>query len=232
MLNYPGTIQTMRNTILLFTILCFYPLSVHSQNTFLPETNLGFKLGGTLSRVGFDPKIDQGLNIGFTGGLVYKHISQKNLGIQLEINYMQIGWSENLDLTNSYSRRLDYIHVPFMTHACVGNRRVRFVLNLGPQLSFLVSDYEKIAVLPEEEQVYYRKEIENQVDFGFCLGGGLIVKTSIGLFQVEGRINYALSNIFQYSSDSPFTAAQNQAAELTLSYLLDSKNIRKAFSRK
>lgn len=217
----------MRNTLVLITLFCFTQLAVYSQYTFTPETNLGLKIGGTTSRVGFDPKIDQDLKFGFIGGLVFKHISQKGLGIQLEVNYLQVGWSEDLDSINIYSRRLDYIQVPFMTHACIGEGNVRFVLNAGPYLSFLVSDYERIDLLPaEEENIYYREDIEIPLEFGLCLGLGLAINTSIGIFQVEGRANLSLNNIFEENDATPFIVSQNQFAELTLSYLIDFRKIR------
>jgi len=214
----------MRKTIILITALCFSTIVSYTQIAFTPETNLGIKLGNTLSRVGFNPNIDQGLNLGYTGGFVFKHISQKSLGIQLELNYLQAGWSENLDSTNTYSRRLDYIQIPFMTHVCFGEGKTRFILNIGSYLSFLASDREKIGLInEEEEQIYYRQEIGNRIEFGLCLGLGLSRNTTIGLFQLEGRVNYSFSNIFNNTPETPFKAAQNQIVELALSYFLELK---------
>ena len=223
----------MRNTLIIIFVLCLASPLAKTQSVFIPETNFGIKLGGNLSMVSFDPRVEQDLNFGFVGGLVFKHISQKSLGIQVELNYLQAGWSENLESTNNYSRRLNYIQVPAMTHINFGKRKTRFFINLGSYFSYLVSDIETIDLIAgEEEQIYYGTDIENQVDFGLCFGLGLSRNTSIGLFQIESRINYGLSSFFDYTADTPFDKSSNQIAELTLSYLMDYKRSGKSKSRK
>lgn len=214
----------MRNILVIIIVLCLSSTLAKTQSVFVPETNFGIKVGGNLSNVSFDPLVEQDLNFGFVGGLVFKHISQKSLGIQVELNYFQAGWSENLESPNNYSRRLNYIQLPAMTHIIFGKRKTRFLINLGSYLSYLVSDLETIDLIAgEEEQVYYGQDIENKVDFGFCFGLGLSRNTSIGLFQIESRINYGLSSFFDYTADTPFDKSSNQTVELTLSYLIDSK---------
>ena len=183
--------------------------------------------------VSFDPLVEQDLNFGFVGGLVFKHISQKSLGIQVELNYLQAGWSENLESPNTYSRRLNYVQLSAMTHINFGKRKTRFFFNLGSYLSYLVSDLEPIDLIDgEEERIYYGKDIENQIEFGLCFGLGLSKNTSIGLFQIEGRINYGLSSFFDYTADTPFDKSSIQTAELTLSYLIDYNWFRKSASKK
>lgn len=221
----------MRKYIILLFALSFFSIHAYNQNVFVPETNLGIKVGGILSTVDFKPSVQQELNFGFTGGIVFKHISQKSLGVQLELNYMQAGWSEKLDTTNTYSRRLDYIQIPFMTHVNFGNGKTRFVLNLGPSFSFLVSEKESLNLISEEEEKeYYNINIDNRLGFGLCLGLGISRQTSIGLFQLEGRINQSLTNIFSSGSDSMFEYSRSQTVEVALYYLLDYKNIKKTVS--
>ena len=223
----------MRNTLVIIIVLCLASPLAKTQSVFVPETNFGIKLGGNLSMVSFDPTVGQDLNFGFVGGLVFKHIAQKSLGIQVELNYLQAGWSENLESSNTYSRRLNYIQLPAMTHINFGKKKTRFLFNIGSYLSYLVSDIETIDLSAgEEEKSYYGQEIENQLEFGLCFGLGLSVNTSIGLFQIEGRINYGLSSFFDYTTDTPFYNSSNQTAELTLSYLMDYNWFRKSASKK
>ena len=49
------------------------------QELFNPETNLGINLGGNISRVNFDPSIDQDLNSGFQGGNYIQICQHKEL---------------------------------------------------------------------------------------------------------------------------------------------------------
>jgi hypothetical protein len=213
---------------LLFTVTLFLSVIVYSQNRFEPETHFGIKLGGNISALLSDPTISQKINTGLTSGVVFKHISQKSLGIQIELNYKQSGWNENLDSTNTYKRRLNFIELPFMTHVNLGNQKTRFVINVGPYISYLLSEKEKINLLDGiEEKEYYRKKIDNKAGFGLCLGLGISRNTSIGLFQLESRISSSLTDNFKSKSDSPFSSSKNLNAELSLSYMIDYKNIRK-----
>ncbi len=222
----------MRRPLILLLVIALTTLTANSQYVFKKETNLGVKAGGTLSMVTFDPKVDQKLNFGFTGGLVFKHVEQKSLGIQLEVNFLQAGWTESLDTTNSYSRRLNYIQIPFMTHVIFGEGKTRFFLNLGPYGTFLLSEKEHINLIEGEEgNEYYGQDIDSKAEFGLCAGIGLSKNTSIGMFQLEGRFNFSLSNMFD-SSESVFTSSKNQTIELSLSYLLDYHALKRGSSKK
>lgn len=217
----------MKKAILIIALI-FFSLVVYTQNAFEPETYFGIKIGGNVSGIVFDPSISQNINSGFTGGVIFKHISQKSLGIQIELNYTQAGWNESLDSTNSYIRQLNYIQLPFMTHVNLGNGKTRFVFNIGPYLSYLLSEREKINLLEEEEEKdYYGKKVHNKIGLGLCFGFGISRPTSIGLFQVESRISTSLNDIFKNTTDTPFSSSKNLCAELGLSYLIDYEIIKK-----
>jgi len=218
----------MKRIIILIVAIFLVIGLAQAQSAFIPETNLGIKLGGTISKVNFNPGVKQDLYPGFLGGLVFRHISQKSLGIQIEANYYQAGWSEKLDSPSSYSRRLNYIQLPLMTHVSLGKQKSRFFLNLGPYISVLLSDSEKIDLESESEyQDYYGIEIGGTGEFGLCFGLGFSKNTSIGIFQLEGRANYAMSNIFSNDQETSFTSSGNLSAEVALSYLLDLSKSRK-----
>jgi hypothetical protein len=221
----------MKKTLLL-TVALFITAFVYSQNPFEPETYFGIKLGGNISGILSDSTISQKINPGLTGGLVFKNISEKSFGIQIELNYQQSGWNENLDSANTYKRRLNFIKLPFMTHVNLGNQKTRFVINFGPYISYLLSEKEKINLLDgHEEKEYYGHKIDNKVGYGLCLGLGISRRTSIGLFQVESRISSSLTNIFKSSADSLFFSSKDLNVELSLSYMIDCKNLKKSSKR-
>ncbi len=213
----------------LLLILIAFVLSgmVHSQEVFERETYFGIKGGVNSSGILSDPIIYLDVFPGFTGGIVFKHISQKSLGIQAELLYSQSGWSENLDSTNVYKRRLDYIQLPIMSHFIIGQKNTRIVLNLGPYLSYLLTDSEDIELQDQEEaKDYYGKKVSNQLEFGMCFGVGVFQKTQVGSFQLEGRVYYGLSDKFNTSADLSLESSQTVIGELSLSYLIDYKGIR------
>ncbi len=216
----------MTKTILIFITL-FFPLLVQAQNDFVSETYFGIKMGGNNSRLLSRPNIKQDLNNGLTGGIVFKHISQKSMGIQIELNYVQAGWTETLDGENAYTRHLNYIQLPFMSHLSLGNR-TKFVFNLGPYVSYLLSENEDIYLAEgSNEEAYYGKEADGKGDFGLCVGLGVGQHTAIGLFQLEGRISSSLTDVFTSNPISGFSSSKILNAEISLYYLLDLKKKKK-----
>lgn len=216
----------MKKTILIFTAL-FLTLVAHAQDDFESETYLGVKMGGNISRILSKPTIKQDLQNGLTGGIVFKHISQKSLGIQIELNYVQAGWSEQLESESVYTRQLNYIQLPFMSHMSLGNK-TKFVLNLGPYVSYLLSESEKINLGEgTKENYYYGKKADGKGDFGLCFGIGMGQNTAIGLFQLEARISSSLTDIFTTNPIPGLSSSKSLTAEVCLYYLVDLKSRKK-----
>ena len=221
----------MKNTVLILATL-FLSVIVYAQEEFVPETYFGIKLGGNTTGIFSDPLINQEIYPGLTTGLVFKHISQKALGIQMELNYNQAGWSENLPSTNTYKRRLNYIQLPFMSHVSLGNKKMRYVINLGPYVSYLLSEKEQIDLMTEaREKNYYRKGIDHKAEVGFCLGFGVSLHTSIGLFQAEARVSSGLTDIFKNTEEVPYASSKNISAGLSISYLIDYKMLKSSVKK-
>ncbi len=212
-----------RNLITIIVIL-FFVHRVQAQEKFTSETTIGIKQGVNISKVFFNPVINQKITTGYSGGIIFKHISQESLGIQMELNFSQQGWTEKLDTTNSYLRRLNQINLPFMTHVELGKGDAKFLINLGPTLSYLISENERIKLVnPKDARVYYGKKIDNILELGVCFGFGFVTTTSIGSFQFETRFNQNLSDIFKNISDLNITSAKIQSVELSISYLIELK---------
>ena len=61
---------------------------------------VGFSGGVVLNSVGFDPTIKQQMHIGPTLGVVARFTSEKYFStycaLQVELNYAQLGWKENV----------------------------------------------------------------------------------------------------------------------------------------
>ena len=206
-------------TIIIILLSCF---RIQAQENFQPETTIGIRQGINVSRVNFNPAISQNITTGYLGGLVFKHISQESLGIQIELNFSQQGWTETMDSTYSYFRRLNYINLPLMTHIVLGTTKTNFFINLGPSLTYLISEKENLKLdITKDEQIYYRKKIDNRLEYGLCVGLGLVKTTSIGSFQIECRLNQSLTDIFKQASEPSILSSKMQTVELSISYLID-----------
>jgi hypothetical protein len=216
----------MKTFLLLAVLFLFISPFAFVQAQFIPQAAVGIKGGMSFSRYAFSPTQTQDLTMGYTGGLVYKYISQPSLGVQLELNYVQRGWIERIDSTQTYRRDLDFIEIPFMTHVAIGKKNTAFMANFGPSVAYLVSDGDSIKSISDVEgNNYFNKEIENPFQFGLVLGLGVIQKTKLGIFQIEGRMTQSLSNII--SSRQGLLSAKNTNVTVTVSCLVNFKAKRK-----
>ena len=61
---------------------------------------LGASGGVALNTIAFDPTIKQTMHVGYTAGVVARFTSEKYFkalcSLQLELNYTQLGWKENV----------------------------------------------------------------------------------------------------------------------------------------
>ncbi|MEN6589546.1 MAG: porin family protein [Proteiniphilum sp.] len=228
----------MKRFFLFFSIVVFCGTASYAQrNTFQNELYVGVGGGALFSSVDFVPTIPQTLMMGVHGGLAVKYISEKHLGLIAEINYAQRGWTEEFDPAEefSYSRRLNYLELPFMTHIYFGNK-IRFIVNVGPQISILLNDDQQMnqaladdlaarrAANPDAQiGVQYGAFNEmNRVDYGLIGGVGMELKTGIGDFDLEGRYYFGLGDVFisRRSDNAYFSRSAHRLIEAKLTYYL------------
>lgn len=181
-----------------------------------PEVYVGTTHGATASMVMFAPAVNQSFLQGYNGGLVFRYIAEKNVGMQLELNYSQRGWKEANGL---YARRLDYIEVPFMTHIYVGNKG-RFFFNLGPKISYLISENTVINLIENPTQEQHITAIQNPFDYGLCAGLGYLFSIRKNIFQFDARANYSLGDVFSNDKRDYFDTSNNVNVSLNLAWLI------------
>jgi len=206
----------MRNLfILLFLVLSS---SLIAQRLDKPEMYIGVNLGATESLVGFTPTIDQGFLQGYNGGIVFRYVGDKYAGFQAELNYSQCGWIEK---TGLYSRRLNYVELPFLTHFYLGNKG-RVFLNIGPKISYLMSEKE-INDGTSDTETQHTKLIQNPFDYGLCAGLGFLFNLKGNVFQLETRGYYALSDVFSNDKRETFANSKNMIASVNFAWLFQVK---------
>ncbi|MDR1203553.1 MAG: PorT family protein [Tannerellaceae bacterium] len=217
-----------RFIILLSIVLFVFTIAINGQNTFKKELSIGGSFGMGVSTVSFVPKIQTqfllGSHIGFTG----RWITENHLGLILEVNYTQQGWDEKFeDKTLQYTRKIDVIDVPFLTHIYFGGKRVRFFLNLGPKIGFVINektttnlsgDFEE--TLDSRYRELHAKLVEKKFAWGIGGGPGIEIRTGIGNFLLEGRYYYGLGDFFNNRKGDPFPQSSSQVIFGKLTYLI------------
>lgn len=192
--------------------------SLSAQDTLFSEFALGIRQGYQFSRINFSPSVPQGLNQGFTSGLILQYFSQRQLGFQMEVNYSQRGWNAPaFGQPVEYRREMDYLEIPFLTHFAIGKKSFRFVINLGSYISFLLND--KAAVFGGSPiQSYYRIRDINTWSYGLTGGLGVALRTKIGVFQAEGRGALGLTDTYD-PLETVFEGSPEQFFGYQFSYL-------------
>jgi hypothetical protein len=202
---------------LLVIQLILFSASLFSQKKYVePEIFAGVNFGQTGSMVNFSPSVDQSYLLGYHGGLVARYIADKNIGVQAELNYSQRGWNE---ADNLFSRRLDYLEIPFMTHFFFG-RNFRFFINIGPRVGYLISDNILINNTINSTKVQQITDIENRFDYGFCGGIGFLLKIKNQVFQIDTRANYSVSDIYSNEKKNFFDTSNNLNASVSFAWLM------------
>lgn len=201
-------------------ILClflFTTLQIHAQKPFSPEIAVGVNGGATLSQMSFIPSVEQKMLQGINGGLTFRYISEKHFGLIIESNLAQRGWKENLT-DSAYSRTLNYIEIPFLTHVTFGKRRLRYFVNLGPKVAFLLNDKETRNFATNDAP--HGKAVQNRIDYGLCAGTGFELRTGLGSFLLEGRYYFGLGDIFSNAKGEDFSRSANNSISVNLTYLI------------
>lgn len=203
------TLQAQQDTI--------YVEEIDKPDEYDVEHSFGFRAGYGVSTITFSPNRDTGYNPVFDAGLVYKRIGRAGLGIQLELNYANRGYSitdDQIEFAADTLYNFTNIEIPFLAHGYVGRKNGRLFLNVGCFLSVRLNG---------------NRTFENQTSdvdfdrvqmFGYGVLGGLGYGRKIGpgFLQLEGRYQYALGNLYEQvvlSTD----LSQMQVITVNLAYL-------------
>ncbi len=220
---------------LLVLAMCFALPAVAQLGEERHNFAIGISGGMNLSSVSFQPRIKQNMLKGMSFGGTLRYVSEKYFnmicGLQLEANYSQRGWDENIedDSGDTYSRTMNYLEIPFMAHLAFGkdalNRGVKVFLNVGPQFGLFLSEKEKMSAdwNPSYRNVseQYGKAVDKRFDYGIVGGAGLEVSTGIGHFLVEGRYYYGLADFYNNSKRDYFERSAHTVIGVKVTYLFD-----------
>lgn len=215
---------------LLIISLCFQAIAQKNSDD---QFYVGINSGMGVSRMNADLTVEGILAVstdysfiqGYNGGLVFLYYSEPNRGIQLELNFTQRGWEEQPDSMNFYSRRINYIELPFLSHFDIGEKKTRFFIIGGPTVSYRVSDKETIDINNEElMKDYYNTAIDNKFALDLTFGIGINRLTRHGVIQLDFRFSQGMSNLFSENNAQGLQATQNQFLGVKLSYLMNLDN--------
>ncbi|MDO4190503.1 MAG: porin family protein [Bacteroidales bacterium] len=202
--------------LLLLVILCCSK-AVGQVNYTGTELAVGVKGGTTFSLVTFSPSVNQKLKLGYMGGVVFRYSGEKNLALQVEANYIQKGWQET---DADFNRTLNYVEVPLLSHFFFGKGVFRWIINIGPQISFLVNEN----IVGDATEPQHTELVKRRFDYGLCAGTGFEINTHRGgIYQLEARFAYSFSDFFDNSYSAQFQKSTSMALMVTAAVLFNTK---------
>ncbi len=220
----------MRRSYIVLLLLLVSLMSMAQPRLRTPEIYVGAHAGVMASTMLFRPnvaKIDiMQSPLTMNGGLVFRYAAHKVCAIQVEANYMQRGWREQIALgtgsSMDYTRQLDYIEIPLLMHLYFGKQRFRGFINLGPQIGYCIRDI--ATQLPSTITSPQYQPIEKPFDWGLAGGLGCYYRTKkIGLFQLEARFNFSMGTTYNDRKVDYFSQSNAMNLSLNLAYLWEIK---------
>lgn len=223
--------RVLRNLILFTAIVwgSVAALECGAQTHYSSRISVGAHAGLDLSMVNFSPSVRQSMLPGANAGLNFRYTEENHFGFVVEVNWEQRGWKENFDgAPFSYSRTVDFIHIPFMSHIYFGNRH-KFFINLGPSIGFRIGDavksnfdYEHVSSVPDfplHTSQQYGYPTKAKVDFGISggLGGELGINSRNSLY-LEARYYFGIANLLPAGRADHFKSSNPMTLSVSLGY--------------
>lgn len=220
----------MKRLILIF-VAAVVALTAAAETHYRPHISIGGRAGVSMGQVSFSPSVKESWNQGTTGAVTFRYTEEKLFGLVAEFGWVQRGWKEDFEEHPfSYNRKCTYLTLPVMTHIYFGSKRFKTFINLGPSVSYMISEsteadfnYEDTSLVPNfpanrhTEQL--KTPVHNKFDYGISAGLGFefYLKPRHSIC-AEARFYYGLGNIYPSSKADTFSASRNMTIELTLGY--------------
>ena len=206
----------------IIVLLSFFINNFSAQTYNGAELIVGAKGGVTLSTGSFQKEIGIAEKQngyyhlwGLTGGAVFRYSGEKYAGLQIEANFCQRGWAQH----GEFSRTLNYVQLPLLTHVFFGKKWFRFFINAGPEIAFLINEKND----SDSDSQFVTEKIKNRFDYGIAAGGGFEFHTKAGIYQIEGRYEFGLGDVFANNPTDTFNRSKNRNVLITLGVLFNLK---------
>ena len=237
--------------LLLLLFVCFSALRSQAQiGEYRSEFAVGASAGYVLSQVGFMPEVPQLQHKGLTAGLTARYTTEKYFSsicsIVAELNYVQVGWEEEILTPNDepvintytgqpeyYKRDMSFLQIPVLARMGWGRERsgFQFFFQIGPQMGVFLGEKTNKNFNINERNARARTSqiiaqdtmaVENKLEYGLTGGVGLeFSHRKLGHFLLEGRYYYGLGDLYGNSKKDYFGRSNLTNIVVKLTYMID-----------
>ncbi len=187
--------------VILVAVLC--SAGAVAQDRSENRTYVGIKAGYNYGTAAFGHALQrinivEGYNPGIHVGLIGINYMEKNIGLQVELNYTQKGWAQLFDNNApKFVTDLNYIEMPMYMNVYIGRKKTRMYFNLGIYAEYLIGV--KASAIPTDTQGYdfypYDSSRDRKFGYGMIAGGGFYRDFSFGTILIQGAFSYGISNV-------------------------------------
>lgn len=204
--------------------IVFISLSTTAQNQ--ADFYSGITGGLNASNMIFAPTITQKTHWGYDAGIIFRADVISFAGLWLEVDYSSRGWTEkNEDHPDlKYSRTLNYINIPFMTHFRIGKKALKFTIDVGPHFGYFISESSSSTYQTEEEKntvITKQHDMPVENKFAWALGGGPGIEYHLKKQIIGLRMSYCygLGEIYGNKRKDFFGKSSEQIYSAKIYYL-------------
>lgn len=199
----------------------------------LAQTSVGIRGGYTTSTYSYRPTpSSRATSVNGNGAptfaLVFEHFNAKNAGIEVNLQFLTIGFSQiekDSDPIKTNETQFDYLKIPILSSFFIG-RSGRFQIKAGPHLGYMLQakdiKREYSDTTPPEIPTYGgASDNARKIMYGLTAGAG--ISKLFGKSTLAGEVRFAYDFTNPESLDRIFDMSSTNL-EFTLAYLFRIRN--------
>lgn len=188
--------------------------------TALAQQLIGVKGGYGLHRMEFmrSPAPNQQWVKGMGGGVAFRSLNSKHLGLQLELLLEQKGWHLLPGTPDAYHLEEQHLVLPIQSVVLIGKGRLQLIVSGGAFAAYILQEEVRV----NAPGTAYQRQRKQDWQYGLLAGLGPAVRIGAkNWVQLEGRFSYTLSNRLEpnLATGDAFNVSQQQSATVSLVWL-------------
>ncbi|SMD42664.1 Outer membrane protein beta-barrel domain-containing protein [Aquiflexum balticum DSM 16537] len=187
------------------------------------QTSFGIRGGYSISRMSYlyelgRPSIRTSGIAAPTFSFVFEHFNNKNAGVQIELQYLTLGYTQESDLGETNQTELEYLKIPFLANFYAG-KSGRFHIKIGPHIGYMINATDVLREFEDPTNLpTYGGANDDPNRFMYGLTGGAGLSKLFGKSTLEGDVRFSYEFGRPEGQDRIFDMNSTNI-EITLTYL-------------
>jgi hypothetical protein len=187
------------------------------------QTSFGIRGGYSISRMSYlyelgRPAIRTSGIASPTFSFVFEHFNNKNAGVQIELQYLTLGYTQESDEGEINQTEWEYLKTPFLANFYAG-KSGRFHIKIGPHIGYMINATDVLREFEDPTNLpTYGGANDDPNRFMYGLTGGAGLSKLFGKSTLEGDVRFSYEFGRPEGQDRIFDMNSTNI-EITLTYL-------------